>query len=237
MTVSFLHLIQIPALGCNASLYEQITLGSNPGLVTTPHIPTANRYETMVADLLAAAPDQFIALGTSMGGRLALEVTLAAPERVAGLVIIGAGPAAVADQAAGLRRSSRIRNGEFENVVADMAGMISHLPGKNGPATRDAFVAMCRDVGPEIMASQSDALAHRVDRWPQLQHITCPTLLLWGRKDQFSPVEDAMRMHEKIKASQLSIIEDCGHFPTLEYPDQSTTIITQWLSYYFTLTR
>ena len=30
----------------------------------------------------------------------------------------------------------------MENVLTEMGDMISHMPGPNGPATRDAFIAM-----------------------------------------------------------------------------------------------
>jgi hypothetical protein len=60
---------------------------------------------------------------------------LAAPERVQGLVIIGAGVGVAADPAAGIKSAERLRCGEFEQVVTDMADMVSHLPG----ASRDRY--------------------------------------------------------------------------------------------------
>lgn len=223
------HLVQIPALGCNAELY----IGIEPALTNVARIstliPTANRYELMVQDVLANAPSRFVVMGTSMGGRLALETTLAAPDRVAGLIIIGSGPGAVADPAAGLRRSARIRGGEFEQVLTEMGDMISHLPGPNGPSTMAAFKSMARNVGAEITASQSDALAYRVDRSSALNQIKCPTLLLWGREDKFSPFDDALRMNAVIIGSRCAMIPNCGHFPTLEYPERAAEIIRQWL--------
>jgi pimeloyl-ACP methyl ester carboxylesterase len=79
-----------------------------------------------VAQVLKQAPERFVILGTSFGGRVAMELTLAAPERVSGLVVIGARPGPVADARAGVRRSERLRGGEFEQVITEM-GISSHI--------------------------------------------------------------------------------------------------------------
>ncbi len=223
------NLILVPALGCNEHLYAKITPALSPVAEMQNVIPKANRYDAMVQDLLDQSPSEFIILGTSMGARLALETTLAAPDRVQGLVVIGAGPGPVADQATGLRRSARIRGGEFEQVIAEMSEKIAEKSGPNGPSTLAAFRSMALEVGPDITAQQSDALAYRTDLWPHLTEIRCPTLFLWGKEDQFSPNEDATRMNTIVAGSRCAIIDGCGHFPTLEYPEQSATIILQWI--------
>jgi pimeloyl-ACP methyl ester carboxylesterase len=175
------------------------------------------------------APERFAILGTSMGGRLALEVALAAPERVEGLCIIGAGAGPVADQAVGLRRSTRIRNGERDKVIAEMGEMISHMPGPRGPAARQAFIDMGLGFDVEQLARQSDALAHRVDRWEQLEEVECLTLCLWGVHDKFSPAADGQRLAEAVQMGSYVELPECGHFPTLEYPDEATEAIALWL--------
>lgn len=223
------HLILIPAFGCSAALYAPQVEALGSEVTCQVHVPDAGSFDAMVQALLAQAPARFVVLGTSMGGRLALETALAAPERVQGLAVIGAGAGAVADRAAGERRSARIRAGEKDQVLQEMAAIISHLPGPQGPATRDAFVAMGRQMDEAQLARQSDALAHRVDRWPQLGGLTCPVLALWGAQDQFSPAADGMRLAAAVEHGRYVEIADCGHFPTLEYPDDSTAALAHWL--------
>lgn len=183
----------------------------------------------MVAEVLRQAPDQFAVLGTSMGGRLALEVALAAPDRVTGLCVIGAGAGPVADRVAGLRRSARIRSGERAQVIAEMAEMVAHLPGPRGHATRQAFIDMASSFDLETLARQSDALAQRVDRWDELEEIEALTLCLWGAHDKFSPAADGLRLAEAVQMGSFVEISGCGHFPTLEYPEEATEAIALWL--------
>jgi pimeloyl-ACP methyl ester carboxylesterase len=223
-------LVLIPAFGCDERLYapQIAVLGGRYDVRVI--VPSANRYSGMVDEVLAQAPERFVVLGTSMGGRLALETTLVAPGRVAGLVIIGAGAGGVADPSAGLRRSTRIRGGEKQQVLIEMGDMVSHLPGPNGTATREAFITMGQEMDPMTLARQSDALAHRVDVWGRLGEILCPVLCLWGVHDKFSPLEDGKRIAAGVKSGRYVELADCGHFPTLEYPEEATKILSEWLA-------
>jgi pimeloyl-ACP methyl ester carboxylesterase len=148
---------------------------------------------------------------------------------VLGLCVIGAAASAVADQTAGLRRSSRIRRGEREQVIAEMAAMIAHEEGPRGLETRAAFAEMGRAFDIETLARQSDALAHRTDRWDEVADVEALTLCLWGAHDKFSPPSDGQRLAEAVQMGSYVELPDCGHFPTLEYPDAATAAIALWL--------
>jgi pimeloyl-ACP methyl ester carboxylesterase len=222
------HLVQIPAFCCDSRLYSKTEAALASHFDISTHVPSADRYPAMADALLAQTPERFVVMGTSMGARLALEVTLAAPNRVQGLIMMGAAAGAVADQPAGLKRSERIRSGAFESVIMEMGQMITHGPGPNSTTTIKTFHIMASDMGAEIAAKQSDALAYRVDRWSELRDISCPTLFLWGQFDQFSPSADAIRMNNSVAGSRLAIIGHCGHFPTLEEPQRVVEIIAKW---------
>jgi pimeloyl-ACP methyl ester carboxylesterase len=222
-------LILIPAFGCDGRLYEPQIAALKGRINCIAHIGTGDRFEAMVEKLLKAAPEQFAVLGTSMGGRLALEVTLAAPERVEALCVIGAAAGPVADKTIGLKRSERIRSGEKEQVLREMGDIISHRDGPNGPATRQAFIDMGRAFDTAELARQSDALAQRTDKWASVNEISCPSLFLWGVNDQFSPAADGARLAELVQDGSYVELPNCGHFPTLEYPEKANAAIVAWL--------
>ncbi len=224
------NLIMIPAFGCDERLYASVTPRLPSNVLSSVIIADADSFAGAVEQVLAQAPERFVILGTSFGGRVALETALAAPERVSGLVVIGSGPGPVADPRAGFRRSERLRAGEAEQVVAEMGEMISHLPGPNGASTRDAFIEMCRDVGAGVMTRQSDALARRVDLRPRLSEVACPALLLWGVHDRFSPAADGLQMSAAMPRGRYVELADCGHFPTLEYPEETAAALSHWLT-------
>ena len=67
-----ISLIMIPALGCDAGLYAPLVplLGDLVSLRTV--IADGDRLDGCVAQVLAAAPESFVVLGTSFGGRVGL---------------------------------------------------------------------------------------------------------------------------------------------------------------------
>src|SRR5205823_4452541 len=110
-------LVMIPALGCDSELYRAVAAGLADLVDPRTIICGGGTMATSVVEVLTQAPQKFVILGTSFGGRVALETALAASERVLGLWVVGAGPGPAADPAAGRRRSARLRGGEFDAVI------------------------------------------------------------------------------------------------------------------------
>jgi pimeloyl-ACP methyl ester carboxylesterase len=84
-------------------------------------------------------------------------------------------------------------------------------------------------MGAEAMARQSDALAHRTDRWSRVAEIACPTLCLWGVEDKFTPASEGRRLAAAVQRGRSEEIANCGHFPTLEYPEDTAAILKDWI--------
>ena len=47
-----------------------------------------------------------------------------------------------------------------------------------------------------------------------LKQITVPTLIVWGDRDQFLPVEDAVKAYRLIPSAQLAVVPNADHFVT-----------------------
>lgn len=63
----------------------------------------------------------------------------------------------------------------------------------------------------------------------KLSKINLPTLLIWGRNDKETPIAQAEVMRDKIKNSKLLIIENAGHFPHLDKPEEFIKAIKEFL--------
>lgn len=50
----------------------------------------------------------------------------------------------------------------------------------------------------------------------ELSEITAPTLLIWGEKDEETPLYMAKKMQKLIKSSRLVVMKNCAHFAFLE---------------------
>ena len=68
-----------------------------------------------------------------------------------------------------------------------------------------------------------------VDSSPRLQYIESPTLILWGDKDAWIPVENALKFDQAISQSTVVILPDAGHVPMEEFPLESVKIALDFL--------
>jgi pimeloyl-ACP methyl ester carboxylesterase len=63
----------------------------------------------------------------------------------------------------------------------------------------------------------------------KLNVITVPTFILWGREDNVIPLRVGEVLHQAITNSTLEIIEECGHVPQEEKPDETIARISRFL--------
>jgi pimeloyl-ACP methyl ester carboxylesterase len=178
-----------------------------------------------VAVLDAAAVERAVVIGCSMGGQGAVDLTLAHPGRVAGLVLIGAavrgaphpdvqeGPAAELER----RMEAADAAGDIEEVGRLDAWMWLDGPGSeegrvDGPA-RELFLEMNDRA---LRAEEPGEDAELPAAWPRLGEITAPTLVLVGRLD----VEDIQVIDEQaaalIPGAELKFLDGVAHVPHLE---------------------
>jgi pimeloyl-ACP methyl ester carboxylesterase len=63
-----------------------------------------------------------------------------------------------------------------------------------------------------------------------LTQIRCPTLLVCGREDTWSPPARHEAMAHLIRPARLAVIENCGHMAPMERPAQVAALLSQWLA-------
>ena len=73
------------------------------------------------------------------------------------------------------------------------------------------------------------ALVNYIDYTPRLKKIKSPTLILWGKNDEWINVKYAQKFKTMIKASRLSIMNETGHIPMEERPFESLEIVMDFL--------
>jgi pimeloyl-ACP methyl ester carboxylesterase len=63
----------------------------------------------------------------------------------------------------------------------------------------------------------------------QYPTISVPTLVLWGIDDEMIPLKLGRMLHEAIPGSRLELINDCGHIPQEEKPDETICHVAEFL--------
>jgi pimeloyl-ACP methyl ester carboxylesterase len=189
--------------------------------------------EAMARSALALAEGPIVAIGHSMGARVALEMARTAPERIEklGLLDTGIHPR---------------REGEMENrqALVDLgfnAGMealadrwlppMIHEGRHEDRALMEPMRAMVLRYTPEQHRGQIQALLNRPDARSHLSSITCPTLVMVGRQDRWSPLAQNEEIAALIPNSEFVVIEDSGHFAPAEQPEQVTDALLNWLAF------
>jgi pimeloyl-ACP methyl ester carboxylesterase len=171
--------------------------------------------------------------GLSMGGYVALALTLRHPARVRGLILMdtraGADPPEVA-----LSREEMARK-------IDATGKIGHVIDGLLPKL---FSEMTRMRRPELIGPVREAMentpargvagalrgmATRPDRTGDLGRITVPVLVMVGADDVITPPEEARKMAAALPNSELVIIPDAGHLAPLENPRPCNEAILRFL--------
>ncbi|GGE22092.1 hypothetical protein GCM10011390_46820 [Aureimonas endophytica] len=214
------RLVLVPAFACDAALYAPLLerLGGD----FEARIVVADRpslAECVGQVLAAAGGGAFVVGGTSFGGHVARETALAAPDRVAGLLVMGAGAAAPADPAPLAARRAAIEGGRQADMLEAMAKAIVFEPEGRGRSAAGTFRDMARRAAPALLSAQTEALATRPDRRSDLGRLRCPTLLVWGDSDEFSPPATGADMAQAIPDAEFVLLPHCGHLPSLEAPD------------------
>ena len=64
------------------------------------------------------------------------------------------------------------------------------------------------------------------DRFPE---IDVPVLALWGRHDRVVPLSVGERLAAELPDTRLVVLEDCGHIPTEEKPEESLEAVLGFL--------
>ncbi|MBN2252564.1 MAG: alpha/beta hydrolase, partial [Kosmotogaceae bacterium] len=70
------------------------------------------------------------------------------------------------------------------------------------------------------------------DRGPfsqSLGEVDCRALILWGELDKISPLDYGEKLSRELSESVLTVIEDAGHAPFIEYPMRVAEEITGFL--------
>lgn len=216
--------VLIPALLCDDALYGDALAALGGGV--EPHVLLSPKpvMGDSVADILDRAPPLFVLVGTSYGGNLALEVALAAPERVSALWLMGCDPGGPAaggpDLAAGLEATP-------DAVIGMLAGLVVH---GNHAAAASVFQAMAGRVGGAAGAAQARALRGREAVTPRLGGLRMPTLVVWGEDDTLVPVATGRALADALPHGRFNALPHCGHLPTLEQPEACAALFGDFLS-------
>lgn len=187
-------------------------------------------FEAITADVLALGGDRFALAGYSMGGRIALHVALAAPERISRLVLVAttAGIADDGERAARRKADEALAARIASQPIAEFARAWGAQPlfAGQSPEVRalahadrlrndpSGLAASLRGVGTGMMAPL----------WDRLDGLTVPVDVVVGeRDDKFRAIGE--RLSAALPRARLTVVPGVGHALPLEAPSALASVL------------
>ncbi|MDN5842677.1 MAG: alpha/beta hydrolase [Alcaligenaceae bacterium] len=206
---------------------------SRLGPVTVAQLTGIDSLPQAATDALASIPGPLVVIGHSMGGRVALEIARQAPKRCAGLVLMNTGykPLAEGETERRMALVDAARSGGIAAIVAPWLDTLIAPATVQNTRLMDAMRTMVLRSSPESFAGQIHALIHRPDATDVLGQTRCPTLLLSGSEDSWSPLSRHHEMAALMPGNpEVEAIPRAGHMAPFEEPEACTAAILAWLA-------
>ena len=226
-------LVLVPGLNCTAELFApQLRHFSRRHPVMVGDHQKDDTIAAMAARILAAAPPRFALAGLSLGGYIAQEMVLQAPERIEKLALLDtrASPDTPEDAERRLMLIARAEAGELEQANEVLWVRLVHPARQEDAAMREIIFRMMRDTGAETFIRQQRAVIGRRDYRPFLSQMPAKTLVLVGEQDAITPLPMAEEMAASIPDAVKVVLPHCGHLSTLEAPRSVNAALDAWIA-------
>lgn len=213
----------------------EVVLLDNRGIGESDAPPGPYTAKEMADDVLGVMDDAGLStahvVGTSLGGMIAQEVALAAPERVEKLALVcttPGGPKAAPMPQTTVRLIAEAPTLEplvalrrfVENALApDPPEELVERILAHRIATAQPFVAW---------AAQAAAGAS-FDAWARLDRVGAPTLVLHGTEDVVVDPANSRLLAERIPDARLEWFPGCGHLLFWEEPERFVALVGEFL--------
>jgi pimeloyl-ACP methyl ester carboxylesterase len=229
-----LEIVLLPGLLCDATIWaaQILALKQHAGVVVAD-FSQLDSLEDMASAALSLRAGPLVVIGHSMGARVALEMIREAPHRITklGLLDTGVHPVREGEQA----DRQALVDLAFKRGMGALADRwlppMVRAARSQDPFLIEPLKAMVMRATPEQHRRQIRALLNRRDVRPLLPTIRCPTLVMVGRQDRWSPLAQHEEIATLIPHAELVVIEDAGHMSPMEQPEQVSNALVRWLGF------
>lgn len=190
---------------------------------------TAYRVETLIALLDELGLDEVDLVGNSMGGIIGLCLTLAHPERVRRIVLMGAGGAPVPPTPELLSLIFFYEDPTVEAMAELMTKFVADPAAWGDQLHAIAAERMPRATRPEVERSHRATFSFSGDPLPinedTMATITQPVLVVHGDTDRLMPLECGQWYAKVLPNATLEVIDHGGHWLQVEHHDRFAALV------------
>jgi len=224
-----LELLFLHALPLDGSMWA----GQKQLMPGSTHTPTLYSLGDSIEAWAAAAlnltkGDRLIVVGCSVGGSCALELAVAAPDRIAALVLIGTKAGHRPDPALHASALETLQEKGLEEAwKVFWAPLFSRSA--NSRVIDDAKRIMLRQ-SPLDVARGVTAFHRRQSRDQVLSAFPRPVIIVTGADDVTPGQKVSTAQAGSAQHGQLHIVPECGHYVPLERPEHLNSILQKLIA-------
>lgn len=203
--------------------YDRRGFGDSPSAQSS-----VRHVDDLAAVIRQVAPEPAWLVGSSQGGRVAIDTALAYPELVAGLILL-------APAVSGAPETDELdpATEKLDELIsaADAAGDLDEvnrleawlwLDGPAGPEGRisGASRELLLEMNGRLLRNPTadDAGASGINAWEKLGELNVPTTVAWGDLDVPLIVDECQQAAARIPGARTRVLPGTAHLPYLENP-------------------
>lgn len=240
-------LVLLHGWGMNAAVWEdtgaalasnfRVTLIDLPGHGHSPWDGRELRLTDWAQACLEVAPPTALWVGWSLGGSVALEAAIQAPQRIRGLMLVTATPRFV-------------RNDQWPHALPETTlTNFRHALGVNWSNTLERFLTLqvkgsdsafgvlrtlrrrlAKRPSPHPLALDTGLdLLRTTDLCARLPELQPPSLWLYGERDTLVPRRSAESLARLVPDAQIETIKGAAHAPFLSHRDQAFDLLRRFI--------
>ena len=166
--------------------------------------------------------ERFHLFGNSMGGHIALLYTLEHPEKISSLILSGS---------SGLYETGlgdtfpRRRDYDYIKTKTQMTFYKPEVATKE--LVDEIYTTVNSRKAIQILSLAKSTIHNNLEK--ELHKIQAPCCLIWGKNDIITPPHVAKDFQRLIPHAELHLIDECGHVPMMERPDEFNLLLHHFL--------
>ena len=183
--------------------------------------------------------DSMFLAGNSLGGNIAWNYASKNPEKVQKLILVDASGLPTNKPQPWIFKMAKtpVLSKLFlyitpRNIIEDNLKQVYEDDTKISDALITRFHDMALREGNRkafVDRAKIDFTTSEASKKEQLQNIQTPTLLIWGAKDTWIPLDNGKRMDALLPNSKLVVLQNSGHVPMEENPKESFKVLNDFL--------
>ena len=160
--------------------------------------------------------------GNSMGGHIALLYTLEHPEKISSLILSGS---------SGLYETGLgdtfPRRSDYDYIKTKTQLTFYNPEVATKELVDEIYTTVNSLKALQILSLAKSTIRNNLEK--ELHKIQVPCCLIWGKNDTITPPQVAREFQRLIPHSELNWIDECGHVPMMEQPDQFNLLLHRFL--------